>query len=41
MADRFPLREVNFAGRAVPCRAEDVLAREEDTMLFLSESEPA
>ena len=40
MADRFPLREVNFAGRAVPCRADDVLAREEDTMLFLSASEP-
>ncbi len=41
MAALFPLREVNFAGRAVPCRAEDVLAREEDTVLFLSKTEPA
>ena len=41
MAARFPLREVNFAGRAVPCRARDVLAREEDTVLFLSKREPS
>ena len=41
MAALFPLREVTFAGRAVPCRAEDVLAREEDTVLFLSKAEPA
>ena len=41
MAALFPLREVTFAGRAVPCRAEQVLAREEDTTLFLSRAEPA
>jgi FkbM family methyltransferase len=41
MADRFALREVTFAGRAVPCNAEEVLARHYDTMLFLSDAEPA
>lgn len=41
MAALFPLREVTFAGRAVPCRAEQVLGRDEDTTLFLSRSEPA
>lgn len=41
MAARFPLREVAFNGKAAPCRAEEVLARDEDTMLFLSEAEPA
>lgn len=41
MADRFPLREVTFAGTAVPCDPEEVLARQEDTILYLSDAEPA
>jgi len=41
MAARFPLREITFAGVAVPCSAEDVLARSEDTILYLSDAEPA
>jgi len=41
MAARFPLREITFAGIAVPCAAEEVLARREDTILYLSETEPA
>jgi FkbM family methyltransferase len=41
MAARFPLREVTFAGVAVPCAAEDVLTRREDTILYLSDAEPA
>ncbi len=41
MADRFPLREVTFAGAAVPCGAEDVLGRREETILYLSDADPA
>ena len=41
MAARFPLREIGFSGRAVPCRAEEVHARAEDTALFLCSGEPA
>ena len=41
MAARFPLREVTFAGVAAPCRQEDVLERREDTILYLSDAEPA
>ena len=41
MEARFPLREVTFAGTAVPCRPEEVLGRHEDTILYLSDAEPA
>lgn len=40
MAERFPLREVPFDGRARPVSAEDILARREDTILYLSTVEP-
>jgi hypothetical protein len=39
MVTRFPLREVNFEGRAVPCSPGGLLARGEETMLYLSNSE--
>jgi FkbM family methyltransferase len=41
MAARFPLREVGFDGMAVPCTAEQVMERREDTILYLSEADPA
>ncbi len=41
MGARFPLREVTFSGVAVPCAEEEVLARHEDTILYLSDAEPA
>ena len=41
MAARFPLREITFAGIASPCSPEDVLARSEETILYLSDAEPA
>jgi FkbM family methyltransferase len=41
MAARFPLREITFAGAAVPCAAEEVLARSEDTTLYLWKGDPA
>lgn len=41
MAARFPLREVTFDGHAVPVTAADILARSEDTILYLSANEPA
>ncbi len=40
MAARFPLREVTFDGVAVPVTIEAVLARTEDTILYLSEKPP-
>lgn len=40
MAALFPLREVTFAGVAVPCAAEAVLTRREDTMLYLWRGDP-
>jgi FkbM family methyltransferase len=39
MVTRFPLREVNFEGRTVPCSPGGLLARGEDTMLYLSHTE--
>ena len=39
VAARFPLREVTFAGVAAPCAPEEVLARGEDTMLYLREGD--
>lgn len=41
MAARFPLREVGFDGLAVPVAPEQVLERREDTILYLSEADPA
>ncbi len=41
MAAPFPLREVTFEGTAVPCSADEVLSRREDTMLFLQEGDPS
>lgn len=41
MARQFPLREVGFDARVVPCDAATVLERTEDTMLWLSEAETA
>jgi len=41
MAARFPLREITFAGAAVPCAPEEVLARGEDTTLYLWKGDPA
>ncbi|WP_135468139.1 FkbM family methyltransferase [Crenalkalicoccus roseus] len=41
MAARFPLREVGFDGLAVPCDPAQVLERREDTILYLSEDDPA
>lgn len=40
MAARFPLRQIGFDGFAVPCTAEAVLERHEDTILYLSETDP-
>lgn len=40
MAALFPLREVTFDGSAVPVAVEDVLARSEDTILYLSRRTP-
>jgi FkbM family methyltransferase len=39
MVTRFPLREVNFEGRTVPCSPGGLLARGEETMLYLSHTE--
>jgi FkbM family methyltransferase len=41
MAARFPLREVTFDGVATPCEPDEVLARREDTMLYLQKGDPA
>jgi FkbM family methyltransferase len=41
IAARFPLREVGFDARARPCAAEEVLSRSEDTLLYLSDQDPA
>lgn len=38
---RFALREVGYDGPAHPCTAMEVLARQEDTMLYISERDPA
>jgi FkbM family methyltransferase len=38
---RFALREITFDGVAVPCTAEEVLGRTEDTILYLSALDPA
>ncbi|MBY0333761.1 MAG: FkbM family methyltransferase [Acetobacteraceae bacterium] len=40
MAARFPLREVTFDGVALPCTPAQVLERQEDTILYLSEADP-
>lgn len=40
MARRFPLLEVTFDGVAVPVTIETVLARSEDTILYLSDRPP-
>jgi hypothetical protein len=39
MAKRFPLREVGFDSVAVPCTPDQVLARAEDTILYLSDAD--
>ncbi|MBD0271075.1 MAG: FkbM family methyltransferase [Acetobacteraceae bacterium] len=41
MAALFPLREVNFDGRTAPCSPGGLLARGEETMLYLSKAVPA
>lgn len=41
IAALFPLREIGFDAQARPCDAADVLARTEDTLLFLSRQDPA
>ena len=41
IAARFALREVGFDARAHPCTVEEVLARGEDTLLYLSRRDPA
>lgn len=41
IAARFPLREVDFDARARPCTADEVLSRSEDTLLYLSDEDPA
>ena len=41
IARRFALREIAYDGLAKPCFAPDLLARREDTMLYLSDREPA
>lgn len=41
MMARFPLREIAFSGRAVPCSPGALLERDEDTMLYLSNAAPA
>lgn len=40
MAARFPLRRIGFDGFARPCRAEEVLAESEDSILYLSRLNP-
>ncbi|WP_137124730.1 FkbM family methyltransferase [Roseomonas sp. HF4] len=41
IAARFPLREIGFDARACPCTVDDVLSRSEDTLLYLSDHDPA
>jgi FkbM family methyltransferase len=41
MGRRFPLREIGFDGLAAACTPEQVLERREDTILYLSEGDPA
>jgi FkbM family methyltransferase len=41
IAALFPLREIGFDAQARPCTAEEVLARPDDTLLFLSRQDPA
>lgn len=41
MAARFPLREITFDGVAVPCTMAQVMERRDDTILYLSDTDPA
>jgi FkbM family methyltransferase len=41
IASRFPLREITFDGVAIPCTIAQVMDRRDDTILYLSDTEPA
>jgi FkbM family methyltransferase len=41
MAARFALREITFDGVAVPCTIAQVMERRDDTILYLSDADPA